>query len=141
MISAPFILKSNERKKSWQYIWKLKETNHIQVISIIFLKTNTRHTAAQWAVLIYKLNEGTIYLILLRSCSSLSFRLITKRQDNELRAMFCLDLCSKHFSLKNDSVICTLICAQYVIMGSKKKSWRSGVYNYFSIFSCFLLRV
>lgn len=68
------------------------------------------------------------------SCSSLSCRLITKRQDNGLRAVFCLDVCSKYFALKNDSAICTCICAEYLIMDSKKKRPKNRVYSHFSIF-------
>lgn len=66
-------------------------------------------------------------------CSSLSFRLITKRQDNGLRAVFCLDLCSKYFALKNDSAICTCICAEYLIMNSKKKRPKNRVYSHLSV--------
>ena len=55
--------------------------------------------------------------VVMSSCSSLSFRFITKRQDNRLKAVFCLDLCLKNFALKND-VICTYM---RLMMDLKKK--------------------
>ena len=55
--------------------------------------------------------------VVMSSCSSLSFRLITKRQDNRLKAVFCLDLCLKNFALKNYA-ICTHVD---LMMDLKKK--------------------
>lgn len=47
--------------------------------------------------------------------------LITKSQDNGLRAVFCSGLCSKYFALKNNSAICIHICTQCLNYGLKEE--------------------
>lgn len=69
--------------------------------------------------------------VAMSSSSSLSFRLITRRQENRSKAVFCLDLCLKIFALKNDRHL-HIYVSNY---GLKEEESHNGAHNHFSVFS------